>query len=235
MLPQWNVSQPPLGIAYLISFLRSKGFLVTQKDLSAELLHRLSEEKKYIMKNTYHINWIHNFFEIIYPEIKGTIDEWIEELAQDDSQVIGFSAFSINKVTTLYIVRKIKEKNPKKIIILGGPQVSRYEDGFEIINNEPIDYIITAEGEETLYELVSAIKNNTDIRKIKGVLFKEGKQKIDTGERPLINPLDKLPFPYLSDFPLEYYEDLAVPILSSRGCLYRCSFCSEWFFWKSYR
>jgi anaerobic magnesium-protoporphyrin IX monomethyl ester cyclase len=235
MLPQWNISQPPLGIAYLTSFLRSKGFLVTQRDLSIELFHRLPEEKKYIMESTYHLNWIHNFFASVYPQIKDIIDEWVDEIAHDDSGIVGFSIFSVNKVLALHMIKKVKEKNPEKIIIVGGPQVARYEDSPEVIDNEFIDYIVPDEGEEALYELVSAIKNNGDIRKVKGVIFKEGNQKIDTGERPLIAHLDALPFPSISDFPLEYYRDLTIPILSSRGCLYRCSFCSEWVFWKTFR
>ena len=235
MLPQWSINQPPLGVAYLTSFLRSKGFLVTQRDLSIELFLRLPKEKKYIMESSYHLNWIHNFFELIYPQIKDTIEEWVNEIAQDDSRVIGFSIFSTNKILALYMSKKVKEKNPEKIIIVGGPQVARYEEGLEIIDNEFIDYVVTDEGEETLYELVSAIKNEDDIRKVKGVIFREGNQKIDTGERPLMSPLDVLPFPSISDFLLEYYRDLTIPILSSRGCLYRCSFCSEWVFWKFFR
>lgn len=235
MLPQWNINQPPLGIAHLASFLRSKGFLVTQRDLSIELFHRLPEEKKYIMESAYHLNWIHSFFEIIYPEIKDIIDDWIDEIAYNDAQIIGFSTFSINKAITIHIAKEVKERNPGKIIILGGPQVSRYEDGFELIDNNFVDYIVADEGEETLYELVSAIRNKDNIRKIRGVLFREEDQKIDTGERPLINPLDKLPFPCFFDFPLDYYKDLTIPVLSSRGCLYRCSFCSEWVLWKLFR
>ncbi|MBU4251964.1 MAG: B12-binding domain-containing radical SAM protein [Candidatus Omnitrophica bacterium] len=235
MLPQWNICQPPLGIAYLTSFLRSKGFSVIQRDLSIQLFHDLPEDKKYIMESAYHLNWIHNFFELIYPQIKDTVNKWVDEIAQSDSRVIGFSVFSTNKAITMHVIQKIKERNHEKIIVIGGPQVSRYEDGPQILENEFVDYVVTDEGEETLYELILGIKNNKDIRKIKGILFREGNEKIDTGERQLINSLDTLPFPSISDFPLEYYSDLNIPILSSRGCVYRCSFCSEWVFWKYFR
>lgn len=52
MLPQWSISQLPLGIAYPTSFLRSKGFLVTQRDLSAGLFRKLPEGQKYIYVDT---------------------------------------------------------------------------------------------------------------------------------------------------------------------------------------
>lgn len=235
MLPQWNISQPPLGIAYLASFLRFKGFLVEQRDLSIELFHSLPEDKKYIMDSGYHLNWIHNFTEVIYPQIRDKVEEWVREIAKSDSAIIGFSIFSVNKALAIYMIKKIKEKNPKKIIIVGGPQVARYEEDSELINNEFIDYIVINEGEEALYELISAIKNKDNVRKVKGIIFKDGNKKNDTGERPFISSLDILPFPSFSDFPLEYYRDLSIPILSSRGCLNRCSFCSERVFWNYFR
>lgn len=235
MLPQWSINQPPLGIAYLTSFLRSKGFLVAQRDLSIELFHSLPEEKKYIMESNYHLNWINNFSELICPQIKDRIDEWVDEIVKDDSQIIGLSVFATNKALALHMIKMVKNKSPEKIIIVGGPQASRYEEGLEITDNEFIDFVVSEEGEETLYELLTAIKNDGDIRKVKGVLFKDGQQKIDTGERTFIDPLDILPFPSMTDFPLQLYKDLSIPILSSRGCIYRCSFCSEHVFWKHFR
>src|SRR5512135_1866145 len=85
MLPQWNLNQPPLGLACLTSSLRAKGFLVSQRDLSIELFHWLPEEKRYIMEEPYHINWIHKFHQCIYPEIKDFIHEWVERIVSSDA------------------------------------------------------------------------------------------------------------------------------------------------------
>lgn len=235
MLPQWNINQPPLGIAYLTSFLRTNGFSVVQRDLSIELFHRLPEEKRYIMESAHHLDWIHNFFELIYPQIKDVIDEWINEIVSHNFGIIGFSIFTVNKALVLFMIKEIKQRSPDKIVIAGGPQVTRYEEDMDIINNEFIDFIVTDEGEQTLHDLLSILKNRGDIRRVKGIMFREGNKRIDTGERPLMASLDSLPFPTISDFPLEYYKDLSIPILSSRGCFYRCSFCSERAFWKSFR
>jgi len=235
MLPQRYISQPPLGIAYLASFLRSKGFTVEQRDLSIELFRELPLTKKHIMEREYYHNWINKFFKVIYPEISYKVNEWIEELAFNDSRIIAFSVFSINIELSLYCAKHIKQKNKDKIIVFGGPQVARYADGLEIIKNKFVDYVIPGEGEEVFYELVNCISNNLDVSHVKGVLFKQHDQTIDTGERLLIEALDKLPFPDLSDFPLDYYKDISIPIAGSRGCINKCIFCRQPIFWRTYR
>lgn len=50
MLPQWNISQPPLGIAYLTAFLRSRGVSAEQRDFSAELLNNDKRKEVYYGK-----------------------------------------------------------------------------------------------------------------------------------------------------------------------------------------
>lgn len=120
------------------------------------------------MESRHHLNWINSFYETIYPEIETAVNQWVRELASNPSGIIAFSVFSTNKIITLDIAGKVKRKNPKKIIVMGGPQVTRYEDGLEIIKNSFVDYIVTGEGEETLYELVRGIKTGQISKKKKG-------------------------------------------------------------------
>ena len=59
-MPQWDFTQPPMGIAYIGGYLRSKGFNVKLSDFSIEFYHRLPKNMKYLMSNgDFHINWIH--------------------------------------------------------------------------------------------------------------------------------------------------------------------------------
>jgi anaerobic magnesium-protoporphyrin IX monomethyl ester cyclase len=36
-------------------------------------------------------------------------------------------------------------------------------------------------------------------------------------------------------FPLDKYKSICIPILGSRGCIFKCSFCSETVLWKRFR
>jgi hypothetical protein len=51
---------------------------------------------------------------------------------------------------------------------------------------------------------------------------------VDHGEPELVSDLDTLPFPDYADLPLRSYTAFyALPILTSRGCKYRCNFCVD--------
>ena len=50
-----------------------------------------------------------------------------------------------------------------------------------------------------------------------------------------IMDLNKLPFPDYRDFDLARYKQRGLPVLTSRGCVARCSFCGEVVFWKKYK
>ena len=261
-LPQWSVNQPPIGIAYLTAYLKKQNFKVHQRDLSIEMYSRLPEDKKYICESFYHENFLsyERFNTSVAKEVLPFIDEWAEELASSRSPFIGFTILSSNKIPTLIIIEKIKKMAPEKIIIVGGPHCTRYEGGFDLIENYPIDYLIPDEGEEVLYELLDALcagKNNSEIKQIPGILFKndeissgdketqievikgisisKSNSVTDTGNRPMIKQINDLPIPVFYDFKLKSYKQLTLPILGSRGCIYKCAFCSETVLWKRYR
>lgn len=122
----------------------------------------------------------------------------------------------------------------KPILILGGHGPTGAPEHF--LNKFNADYIVMGEGEITFIELLKTISSSKkELDKIKGIAFREnGKIKINP-PRPLIKDLNKLPFPAWEDFPMEHYvlskhiaakhTDRCAPILGSRGCPHRCSFC----------
>lgn len=261
-LPQWSINQPPIGIAYLTAYLKKYGFTVHQRDFSIEMYSRLPEDKKYICESMHHENFLNykRYQETVEPIVHPFLEEWVQELVNSESPFLGFTILSSNVVTSLIVIKKIKKLAPHKIIIAGGPHCTRYEGGFNLIENYPIDYLVPDEGEEVLHELLEALcagKNNDEIQKIPGILFKnknipddgvktqvevikgisimKSNRVVDTGNRPLISQINDLPIPVFYDFKLNAYKQLTLPILGSRGCIYRCAFCSETVLWKRYR
>ena len=88
-----------------------------------------------------------------------------------------------------------------------------------------LDAVIYGEGEKVFSDLVMHIQNHTfeaACAITQGVAYKTESDIKMNPPMPLINPLDKIPFSYDANTPLEnkiiYYE-------SSRGCPYSCSYC----------
>lgn len=100
------------------------------------------------------------------------------------------------------------------------------------------------EAEITTLELVEAILNGGkgELKKIRGLTFKEGNNVIVTPERPFIQNLDTLPFPARDLLPNHIYRGL-IPfgdnvftlITATRGCPFKCHFCSVPQFWHVHR
>ncbi|MDP6407103.1 MAG: radical SAM protein, partial [Alphaproteobacteria bacterium] len=70
---------------------------------------------------------------------------------------------------------------------------------------------------------------------IPGLAFQEGNQVVINPRRPLIADIDSIAWPAYGRFPIDYYrlvrmprvvdEDFVMPLMSGRGCTFRCTFC----------
>lgn len=90
-----------------------------------------------------------------------------------------------------------------------------------------MDYAVVGEGENSFVELLKAIKNNSSVDDVPGVVHVKDNKIVINEPKPLID-LDEIPFPDFSWFnPREYFTPKPVlPVLTSRGCYWRkCAFC----------
>ena len=113
------------------------------------------------------------------------------------------------------------------------------------------DLGVIGEGEETMLELMRIFERHNrfpkeELIKTDGIVFKEDDGRLNiTKRRELIESLDSIPFPDRSFLNKKHFEPKWRPILqektghmdilTSRGCPYRCVFCSTSLFWQRYR
>lgn len=140
------------------------------------------------------------------------------------------------------IIQLLKTKAPDIPVVIGGQMVSPTpEFALEITG---ADYGVIGEGEIILHELITALKNNSDVSTLQGIVFKKNGKIINTGPGKYIKDLDTLPpipyklFPenewlhigkwYAHNFPQPIfwkYRDRVVNIHGGRGCPFICNFC----------
>jgi len=111
-----------------------------------------------------------------------------------------------------------------------------YEEALE--NN--IDVVVRGEGELTALELINTVEkrglNSDDLKRIRGIAFKDDGRTVITPIRPFIRNLDELPWPAHHLLPMDKYTLFNKPIqlahvMASRGCPYGCIYCITSYFW----
>jgi radical SAM superfamily enzyme YgiQ (UPF0313 family) len=87
-----------------------------------------------------------------------------------------------------------------------------------------VDFVVTGEGEYTIRELLTAIRDGRDPADVAGVAFLRDGRVIRTPDAPRITDFDSLPLP---DFDLLRYAKVKLyPVGWIRGCGMNCEFCT---------
>jgi radical SAM superfamily enzyme YgiQ (UPF0313 family)/MoaA/NifB/PqqE/SkfB family radical SAM enzyme len=235
--PVWGTYDPPLALAQLCGCLKREGHQVYVFDLNIELYHARKENYKNLWAWEQSGTWydsanVAKFFDDNREDIEG----YINRIVNTGARAFCFSVAASSYLSALELARMIKGKAPDAVVVFGGTLFFEKSQIEPILNNGPVDFVISGEGELALCELMDAIEKGSGLESCRGIHFKRAGKIINTGERPLIRHLDELPFLDFSDFPLDKYDDtIHLPLMSSRGCIQQCVFCSSKAFWKGFR
>lgn len=201
---EWDLSavdsiSPPIGVLILTSILKEKGYDVNVIDAYAEPI---------------------------------SIKELIEKIKDCSPDITAISFMTPAFNSALLLAQTIKEQLPKVYVVAGGSHVTAVPH--ETLTHQAFDFGVIGEGEITLIELLYAIENKDDLSKVKGIVFRNNHGQIMlTPPRDFIQNMDTLPFPDWRAVKLAQYRlspigtkgRFALPLITSRGCPCRCTFC----------
>ena len=212
----------PLGLAYISSCLKERGFKVDILDAVGEApTNRTGYFKGYLVGL--------GFKEII-------------EKINPNTLAVGISViFTHEWPVAVKLVSLIKEKFPNIPIILGGEHISAMPEF--CMNTSSADYLVMGEGEETIIELMNAIKNKSSVEKTEGIGYRKNNEVVINNRRNRRKSIDEIPYPDWEPFNLKGYHEhrfaggmytdgITIPILATRGCPYQCTYCSSPNMWS---
>ena len=152
---------------------------------------------------------------------KITLESILDTVESTRPKLVGISATSAGIKSAVHICQEIKKKYDVQVC-LGGAHVNCDP---HFIERVPVfDFCISGEGEKSLYDAFVKIKNG---EKVKGVIHGE-----------TIDDLDEIPFParhlinimdYVRGENRRKFGPEVMPwatMLGSRGCPFKCTFCS---------
>ncbi len=156
-----------------------------------------------------------------------TNQDLVDAIREYRPQLIGLTAYTFGFNETKQLIDVINQHKECPVVI-GGPHVSAYKT--EVFNQVDVDFAIKGEGEYALLELSKSLeKHKQEFGHIENLLWRKGEQVVKNFDAPLIKDLDALPFPDFEAFELDRYVfsvDRRLPIATSRGCPYKCNFCT---------
>jgi radical SAM superfamily enzyme YgiQ (UPF0313 family) len=149
-----------------------------------------------------------------------------EDVAHEKPDLVGISSlFSPYHREALNCAREIKKRLDVPVL-MGGSHVSAAP--LSVLADPSVDFIIRGEGEIPFVELLRAWEADLPLEGVPNLGFKRNGEAI-LNPRAQNFPLDDLPLADFSDLSPDRYLFEKKPlcfITTSRGCPYRCTFCS---------
>jgi anaerobic magnesium-protoporphyrin IX monomethyl ester cyclase len=203
-MPKWvggqipyEVHIPPIGLMYLAAYARRVHPEVEIRIIESSLQCRTDEEYTQILAD-------------FKPDIVGirSITFFLEEFQR---------------------ISRITRAGTDAWIVAGGPIVLAYKEAL-FVHAPEIDVAVKGEGEQILANLISG----RELAEIGGILFRDRGRIVETPEGDPIADLDALPVPAYDLVDMEpYQKQLSYAynhrkqgiLVTSRGCVYNCTFC----------
>ncbi len=175
-----------------------------------------------------------------------------QKVSEFKPHIVGISS-NTPQIRQAWLVARTIKSIADIPVVIGGPHPSALPD--ESAARPEIDVVARGEGEATWVELSDVVDRaragghltgaalldpaNRLLDDVLGITFKRPDgQLVSTRQRPAIEDLDALPWPAYHLFKMERYTSLQPAIdavdgsrsfsmMTSRGCPYRCTFCSQ--------
>lgn len=170
-------------------------------------------------------------------QLDGILDKLIDDYELDRADIVGFTSMFFENMVSFATARKIKERNPNVLTVLGGA-TSETPSGEEWIRNVPaLDFVFSGPGLKTFPRLVSNLLAGTPElnHQINGVFSKvnQGRGVGPMGEEMDIDiPIELDYGPFIETLAAKFpaWDIKAVlPFETSRGCWWgersHCTFC----------
>ena len=173
-------------------------------------------------------------FDCSFSNVYARDDIFSDMLLEFKPDVVGVSSWSPMIHEALEVLKVVKEINDSIVTVIGGGHPSSYPEN--TMNNLQVDYLFRGESELSFPVFISELeKSAPDFSKVHGLMYRNRGDYIRNEMQREVG-LDKIKIPDYDAILLDNYIDSGyrfntkhkynAPIWVTRGCPYRCGFCS---------
>lgn len=213
----------PLGVSYLAAFVRGDVDVAIMDAVAEGFDHEQALDEDFISYGS-PLSEIRQRIEAFRPQVVGIT-------------CLFSSVFPIIR----QLCRMVKQVDPNILTVIGGTYPTFLPE--HCLKEESLDLIVLGEGEDTFRDLILRLREGRPLGEVDGLAFREDGKVVVRPKTRWIADLDSIPFPARDLLPMEVYarinvphslsakEKLNTPIITSRGCPARCSYCSSSRYW----
>jgi hypothetical protein len=147
--------------------------------------------------------------------------------------LIGISALSYSEDAFHAVAAAVRAACPEAVVVGGGPYVSSSRES--VLADPNVDVLVLDEGEATFCDLVDCLAEGAPLSEVAGIVYRDRRGRVvSTPARELIEVLEEIPLPAYDLVEFDAYARLNphldvggrfAPIVTSRGCPFRCVYC----------
>lgn len=167
----------------------------------------------------------------------GPVERWIAKIKPG---LIGITCMhSLEYDETLELVRDVRRAAPKTFLLLGGHTAAAYPAPIQV---PEVDAVAVNDGERVAGDLADVLAKGGSPRDVPGLMLNVGDGVFEPTAQGEPVSLDEVPLPARdalasgrNHYSCLQFKPVSV-VETTRGCPYRCSFCSVWsHFQRSFR
>ncbi len=224
---------PPIGLAYVAAALRREGHLVQLVDAAGSAMGR----------------WVTLDSPVGTLHRIGLSPEEVVEAIDPATTIVGITNMFLHEwPQARRIATLVRERFPSALIVMGGENATAFADW--ILDECPaVDCCVLGEGEATMVAIADRHAAGESLAGLPGIAARStdelDRRPVSTGLPKRMGPieLDGAPRPAWDLVPLDQYwahypffgvdRGRSMQVLGTRGCPYKCSFCSSPQMWTT--
>lgn len=167
----------------------------------------------------------------------------IEKIVESRPDIVGITCTTPMFLGGLQVAQSLKLVRKDIPIVAGGPHVTALSE--DTLGHDCFDFGVFGEGELTLRHLLDTLNEGGSPENIEGIVYRRNGVPVKNPPRERIQDLDILPMPAWDLLPslghpyqtsiVGTKKNKSTPIITSRGCPGRCTFCDTSTFGRKYR
>jgi radical SAM superfamily enzyme YgiQ (UPF0313 family) len=223
---------PPIGAAYVAAALREAGHQVDLIDGAGEAIDQTVEIDSPVGR---------------LEQIGLSLDEIVDRI-DPETDIVGITTMFLHEWPLVRdLAALVKARFPDVYLLLGGENATAFAPWI-LEQSEDVDACVLGEGEATMVAIAEHLAEDKPLHGLTGVAFRDqvAGDVVDTGlsirlTKPELNAT--VPLPAWDLVPLEsywehypffgVYRGRSMNVLGTRGCPYKCTFCSSPQMWTT--